>query len=67
MAGRAVIDDALVIEMRIREFCWRVAGRAVLAGWDMRWIDPGILACRIHTVMAGRAIVRNAGVVEHGR
>lgn len=67
MAGRAVVDDALVIEMRIRECRWRMADRAVLVGWDVRWIDPGILPRRIHTVMAGRAIVRDAGVIEHGR
>lgn len=67
VAGGAVTDDSLMIKMSEGKACRGVTYRAILCDRDMRRIDLRAGACRIDTVMAGRAVVHDPLVIEQRR
>ena len=42
-----------------------MTGTAIQSGYKVRWVSLGILADRCTTIMAGLAIVHDAGMVKH--
>ena len=42
-----------------------MTGTAIQPGYKVRWVSLGILADRCTTIMAGLAIVHDAGMVKH--
>ena len=67
VTGRAVARDARMVEVRTGKRGRRVAGRTVLGDRNMGWVDLRGGAGGIGTVVAGRAVAGDTGVVEHGR
>ncbi len=61
MAGRAIIDDADMIECRVLEGPGYVTCAAVLGGRKVAWI----LADGFDAIVAGCAICHDAGVIKH--
>jgi len=47
------------------EGCRGMTGAAIQASHKVRWVSLGILAYRCTTIMAGLAIVHDAGMVKH--
>jgi hypothetical protein len=45
--------------------CRGMTGTAIQSGYKVRWVGLGILADRCTTIMAGLAIVHDAGMVKH--
>ena len=67
VAAGAVVDDTLVLEAGIGEQRWRMADRAILGDRDVRRIDLGVGAGRVDAVVAGRAVIDDAAVIEYRR
>jgi len=61
VTGRAVVDDAGVIEHGVEKTAGDVTDAAILGGRQV--ID--VLADGRHAIMAGRAVVHDAGMIKH--
>ena len=67
MTGDAVVDDALVFKVGVGERCWRMAYRAILGDGDVPRVSFGIGAGCIDTIVAGRTVINDTGVIEYCR
>ena len=65
VACGTVINDALVIKPGISKRRSDMAGRAIIAGWNVSGIGPGIFTGCRNAVVAGGTVINNTGMIKH--